>query len=177
MKWTSCRPPDLSRIFLFSGCKTICLLCNYAMWIIIVCSRRSGGCWWPGAYLAPGHLQPSWWCMIVRLFKNAPTQLFPVPQQRNISIVTCACIWKHRYKISVFNEHVTIITDNSYVMAGVWPSTCRCLECINKTKSSWLATKNVESWTPFISNFMLIQPKLINQEFSPFNFWTPFVTK
>ena len=21
-----------------------------------------GGCWWPGTYVAPGHLHPTWWC-------------------------------------------------------------------------------------------------------------------
>ena len=31
------------------------------LWCLWHNLSQHGGCWWPGAYLAPGHLQPSWW--------------------------------------------------------------------------------------------------------------------
>ena len=67
---------------LFNHCKLWRDLYIYILYILYVCSVRNmirmarwytdipwlissqydgyGGCWWPGAYVAPGHLQPSW---------------------------------------------------------------------------------------------------------------------
>ena len=39
----------------------------------IVIMSHHGGCWWPGAYLAPGHVQPSWRRNPVGVYKEFPT--------------------------------------------------------------------------------------------------------
>ena len=37
---------------------------------IILIVKSACGCWWPGAHLAPGHLQPSWWHRLFGVYQK-----------------------------------------------------------------------------------------------------------
>ena len=52
------------------------------------------GCWWPGAYLAPGHLQPSWWHTLVGSYGIANVIRFNWSKQLTTIYSTCEVYFK-----------------------------------------------------------------------------------
>ena len=60
IRWV-CRPPDPSRYSLHNLCNVISMLFNMINLTPLSSSSHRGVCWWCGAYLAPGYLQPIGW--------------------------------------------------------------------------------------------------------------------
>ena len=52
-------------MFFFNGCNAILIAIHMTPWLQW---NQHGGCRCPGAYLAPGHLQLSWWRMPVHVY-------------------------------------------------------------------------------------------------------------
>ena len=61
---------------LFEGCSDM-----YIQWpdyvTLLSQSSQHSGCWLPGAHLASGHLQSSWWCTLVGAYRD-PNVMFGV---------------------------------------------------------------------------------------------------
>ena len=50
-----------------------CIIWCMCPWDILQSFKsQHGGCWWPAANLAPGHLQPSWWHRLVGCISGFP---------------------------------------------------------------------------------------------------------
>ena len=63
----------------------IWLVChNDILWSFL---SQHGGCWWPGAYSAPGHLQPSWWHRPVGASEESPNLM------RNGHLADCSPVF------------------------------------------------------------------------------------
>ena len=75
-----------------NGCNTICMLRNMIFFndhSLQSQKRQHGGCWRPGVYLVPGHLQPSKW-----------QKLLDVSQSGGVSQSDNVLLWYYKTKSS-----------------------------------------------------------------------------
>ena len=79
LKPTGCQPPDLS-LTLFNCYNAIRMLRNtvYVNYHIQQSERsQHDGCCWPGAYMAPVHMQQSWWRRLVGASQGCRNVMWP----------------------------------------------------------------------------------------------------
>ena len=63
----SCTEPSICSLTAVTG-YAYCIICAYVS--LQLKQSYHGGCWWPGAYLAPGHQQLLLWHMLLAHFRS-----------------------------------------------------------------------------------------------------------
>ena len=109
----------------FNGCNLISMRNNMTPLTAWLWLSQHGGCWWPGTYLVPGHLLPSWWHSPVGLSQECPTQgsfcACAQPMRRRHYIVTSSPIgWAHTQNDPC--QHNGCIFPGVYQSLIGWPS-------------------------------------------------------